>query len=142
MSRNIRWGKVVRVSNDAGPYKLVTVECDGAEYECIAMDHGGFSAAPIADSQAMVFLPDGDEGKAAAMVMPPPAERVDGQKPGMMTAKNHAKGQNIVLDDDGNIVLNGPVIIKGDITIDGNITQTGDFSQSGVHTDSNGPHTA
>ena len=56
----------------------------------------------------MVFLPDGDEGKAVAVIMAPPKDRVDGQKPGMVTVKNHAKGQHMVMDDDGNVIIRSP----------------------------------
>ena len=110
-NRNIRWGNVKRTSNDAGPYKLVTVECDGTELECQVLDLSGVEHSPMEGGQAMVFLPDGDEGKAVAVIMAPPKDRVDGQKPGMVTLKNHSKGQSVVLDNDGNVIIKSTGIV-------------------------------
>ncbi len=102
--RNIRWAKVVGPSNDKGPYKLVDLEADGKQITAMVLDLGGVHVTPVKDGQALILLPDGDEGKAVCIVMPPPAKRVDEQKEGMMTLKNHVKGQSIVLDDNGNII--------------------------------------
>jgi phage gp45-like len=111
MNRNIRWATIKRTSNDKGPYKTVTVECDGAEYELMALDLGGVQSAPVEGGQVLMFLADGDEGKAAGIVMPPPADRVDQQKPGETTIKNWTRGQTIKLDDNGDVVIKTPGIV-------------------------------
>jgi hypothetical protein len=101
----IRWGKVVGPSQDKGPYKLVEIECDGKKQVAQVLDMGGLHTTPIVDGQAMVFLVDGDEGKWAAICMPPPADRVDAQKEGDMRLKNHKAGSIVEMDEGGNIVL-------------------------------------
>ncbi|MDX2308088.1 MAG: hypothetical protein NW216_07615 [Hyphomicrobium sp.] len=136
MSRNIRWGTVLRVPNDKGPYKIATVESDGAEYEVSVLDLGGVQSQPVVGGQVIMFLPDGDEGKAAGIFQPPPADRVDQQAAGASTFKNWTHGQSIVLGDDGKITINGPLVVNGDIE------HTGNMTTSGTHTDSTGPHTA
>lgn len=104
-NRNIRWAKILGPSNDKGPYKLVEIECDGKKMDAQAIDVGGVHVTPITGGQALVLLPDGDEGKAVVLHMPPPADRVDAQKEGMMTLKNHKKGQTLEMDDGGNVTI-------------------------------------
>jgi phage gp45-like len=151
------WAEVIEESKDSGPYKMVRVRADGNEFNARVLETGGFHQSPLNGSDVFVALPDGALGKAVIVGGQPPKDRVDGQKPGMVTLKNHKQGQTIEMDnegnlnvtingtnkiDAGNVVINADVTINGNITIDGSITQEGDFSQNGVHTDSNGPHTA
>lgn len=151
------WAKVVEESKDAGPYKLVRVKADGHEFTARVLESGGFHQSPLKDSDVLIAMPDGNIGKASIIGGQPPKDRVDGQKPGMVTLKNHKKGQTVEMDNEGNInvtisgehktdaskvIINAPVKIVGDVEITGDITQAGDFNQTGIHTDSNGDHTA
>lgn len=147
----IFWGEVIKASNDSGPYKGLRVQADGHEFNAQVVETGGYHQSPMVGSQVLIALPDGDMGKAVIIGGQAPKDRVDGQKEGMITLKNHKRGQTIEFDDDGNvnITVSGNVtinasklVIEADIEITGDITQTGDYNQSGVHVDSNGPHTA
>jgi phage baseplate assembly protein gpV len=145
------WAEVIQPSKDAGPYKGVRVQADGHEFNAMVLEPGGFHQSPMMGSQILVALPDGDMGKAVVIGGQAPKDRVDGQKEGMLTIKNHKTGAFTQMDADGNVntetsgnvtIKCAKLIVTGDVEITGNITQTGDFNQSGVHTDSNGPHTA
>lgn len=157
-----RWAQLIEVSKDKGPYKLARVQSEGHEFTVHLIDFNGMSSNPIKDSQVFIFPGNSDTGQAIGFAMPPPAERVDQQKEGENTYKNHKQGQFIKLDDDGNIIIKpkagGKVIIEGvdggevelvhkgkqkhtgDREQTGNVTHTGNTNQTGVHTDSNGTH--
>lgn len=112
--RNIRWGELKKASDDKGPYKLHTIECDGKEMDCQAIEGFGVQSNAIPGSQCLVLVPDGDEGKAVCIIMPPPEKRVDQQKEGEVTLKNHTTGNSIqhqankdtVHTSHGNIIMN------------------------------------
>lgn len=106
--RNIRWAQVKKASDDKGPYKLYTVETDGKEMDCIGVETYGVQGNAPQDCQALVLVPDGDEGKAVVIILPPPAKRTDQQKEGEVTFINHVKGQTIKHDADGNTRHDAP----------------------------------
>lgn len=145
-----RWGEITEISNDKGPYKLVKVQSEGHTMTAIVVEPYGVQASPLKGGQVFLLPFNADNGQAVALVLPPPKDRVDGQKEGEATFKNHKRGQYVKLDDDGNIVINAPgkkVIINAqefELNANtkqvGNIEQTGDYAQTGVHTDSNGVH--
>lgn len=116
----IRWGKLSRVSNDKGPYKLATFSIDGVDRECKILDVSGIQSNPMKDSQAMIICPDGDEGRAFAIVIPPPAERTDALKEGESVLTNHKDKQYIKMSEGGHIEEKA----KGNKTteVDGTIT--------------------
>lgn len=117
---NYRWGTLKTVSADKGPYKLATMDADGKELDCQIIDMSGMQTNPLKDSQVFIISPDGDEGRAVAFVLPPPAKRVDQQKEGEATFINHKSEQYIALKDGGHIEEKG----KGDRTtkMDGKVT--------------------
>lgn len=104
----IRWGKLTRVSNDKGPYKTATFSVDGVDREIKVIEPFGVQANPMKDSQAMIICPDGDEGRAVALVMPPPAKRTDGQKEGEVSYVNPVTGNTIKFDADGHTTVTTP----------------------------------
>lgn len=114
----IRWGNLTEVSSDKGPYKLSTFDVDGAERICKVLDVSGIQTNPMKGSQAMIICPDGDEGRAIAIAIPPPAERTDLQKEGETTFTNHKDKQYIALKEGGHIEVKA----KGNRTenLDGN----------------------
>ncbi|MEQ8823849.1 MAG: hypothetical protein RIC14_05700 [Filomicrobium sp.] len=137
------WGEITEVSNDKGPYKLIKVKSHDHPFDAVVMEPYGVQASPVVGGQALVTIVDNDLGKATAQILPPPKKRVDGQSEGELTLINHKTGKSIVIDKDGNVVINATTLkINADIEITGNITQTGDYSQTGEHVDNNGPHTA
>lgn len=121
--RNMRWGEVVEVSADKGPYKLCTIECDGKRMPAFVGEVFGVQSVPHKGAQVLVAFADGDEGKGVIIAsMPRPKDRVDGQKEGEVALKNFDAGQFFKMDKDGNVVLQAPgtVTIKADkIVLDG-----------------------
>ncbi len=103
--RNIRWGWIKGPSKDKGPYKLHEAEVDGKSMDVIAIEPYGVQGNAISDCQCVIFVPDGDEGKAIAICVPPPAKRVDAQKEGEVSYKNHATGNVIQHDANGNTTV-------------------------------------
>lgn len=105
-----RWGTLKKVSNDKGPYKIATGNFDGKEIDFIVVDMSGMQTNPLEKSQVFLITPDGDEGRAFGLVLPPPAKRVDQQKEGEVTMINHkdGKGQFVKLDDNGNVIIKSP----------------------------------
>lgn len=149
--RNIRFGQLIEVSADKGPYKTATFRSDGKKMDAKVIEPYGVQGQPVKDGLALILIPDGDEGRAVAIVMPPPKDRVDGQAEGELTFIDHKTGSKVRFDKSGNIEITpkggadvkikaAKVTIEADIEITGNITMTGNFTQSGVHVDSNGPH--
>lgn len=106
--RMIRWGKIKTVSKDQGPYRLAEVESDGKSLDVHLLDPFGLQANPHADAHVLLFVPDGDEGKACGLVMPRPKDRWDGLKEGEVGLKNFDKGQSIHMDADGNVMIRSP----------------------------------
>ena len=96
----IRWGVLTTVSNDKGPYKLATFSIDGKDVVAKVLDVTGVQANPKKNSQAMIICPDGDEGRAFAIVIPPPADRTDLQKEGEVSYPNHVTG-NVIKHEAG-----------------------------------------
>lgn len=104
----IKFGVLHEESKDKGPFKLGVVMSDGKKMDAEILDMTGCEGSPIKDSRCLIFTPDGDDGKAVALIFGPPVkDRTDEQKPGEVTYKNHKKGQFIKMDDDGNIMVNG-----------------------------------
>lgn len=100
--RNIRWGVVRSASQDKGPHKIVEVESDGKIMEVFVGETFGVQSNPHVGAQVLIGLPDGDEGKAVIISsMPRPSDRVDGQKEGEVTIKNHDTGNSLQHDKDG-----------------------------------------
>ena len=113
MSRSIRWAEVREPSNDRGPHKLAELVADGKRMTAHVIEPYGFFSSPIKKGLAVVMIPDGDEGKAVAVMLPPPAERVDGLKEGELMLKNLIAGQFMKFDADGHCTLELP----GNLTI-------------------------
>jgi hypothetical protein len=103
--RNIHYAKQVAASNDKGPYKLAEFEADGKRFYAEIVEPYGVQSSAPAGSRALILYPDGDPGKAVAIVMPPPGQRVDGQKEGEAGLHNHVTGNTMVHDKDGNTVI-------------------------------------
>jgi len=97
----IRWATIKKSSNDKGPYKLVEVESDGHQFVAHVLEGYGVQGSPLKDGQALIIPVDGDEGKAVAIVMPPPAKRTDEQKEGEVSYVNHDTGNVMKHDADG-----------------------------------------
>lgn len=96
-----RWGDIITESNDKGPYKLVRVQSEGHEFDAIVIESYGMQASPIEKGQVFVLPCNTDNGQAVALVLPPPAKRVDQQKPGEVSIKNHVSGNRTYMDNDG-----------------------------------------
>lgn len=105
---NIRWATVTKSSNDKGPYKLVDVESDGHKFTAHVIEPYGVQGSPLKDGQALIIPVDGDEGKAVALIMPPPAKRTDQQKEGEVSYPNHDTGNTIKHDKDGHTTITTP----------------------------------
>lgn len=101
----IRRGVVTKVSEDKGPHKLVEVESEGNTLMVEVMEPDGSSSNPLEGSNCWLFPVQGDPGEMVAMISAPPADRVDGQKPGEKTYKNHATGNQIKHGADGNTTI-------------------------------------
>lgn len=112
-SRNIRFGVLTEESNDAGPHKLVRAKADGKPMDVKVWETYGVQASPTKDSDMLILSPDGDDGKAVGFIIPPPAKRTSGQKPGEVSYPNHLTGNTIVHDVDGNTIIKTP---SGSIT--------------------------
>lgn len=145
----IRFGEIIEPSADKGPHKLVRIQSEGKEMVAQVWEPYGVQGSAPKKSTGLLLIPDGDEGKAVFIPMPPPAERVDAQAEGEVTYKNHVAGQAFKFDKDGNATLEisgtftvkaKTVKVEADQEWEGDITQTGDYDQTGVHTDSNGTH--
>lgn len=101
-----RWARLTKVSADKGPYKVGTFTSDGKdEFDAQIIDLGGMHTNPVKESIAFLIPLGGDDGRVVALVMPPPALRVDQLKEGECVFCNHKTGQYIKLDDAGNIVM-------------------------------------
>lgn len=107
----IRRGVVTKVSNDKGPHKLVTVESEGNEMEVEVMEPDGSSSSPLEGSNCWLFPVQGDAGEMVAMISAPPADRVDQQKPGEKTYKNHKTGNYIKQDDNGDTIISSAGVV-------------------------------
>jgi phage gp45-like len=101
----IRRAVVTKVSNDKGPVKLVTVESEGKEMDVEVFETDGASSNPLEGSSCLLLPVQGDDGQIVAIIGAPPAVRVDQQKPGEKTYKNHDSGNYIKHDADGNTVI-------------------------------------
>lgn len=101
----IRWGNLVKVTNDKGPYKLAKFKADNHEVVGQIVDSYGIQGSPPEGSQALLIPVDDDEGKFVAIVMPPPKSRETGLKAGEVKLKNHTAGQSIFMDETGNTTV-------------------------------------
>lgn len=101
----IRWGTLTEVSNDKGPFKLATFEVDGKSLVAVILEASSVQTNPIQGSLALVFFPDGDEGRAFAIVGPPPAKRTDQQKAGEASFVSHDTGNFIQHQENGDTVV-------------------------------------
>lgn len=101
----MRRAVVTKVSNDKGPHKLVEVESEGNKMIVEVFETDGASSNPLEGSSCMLLPVQGDPGEMVAIIGAPPADRVDGQKPGEKTYKNHKTGNSIKHDADGNTTI-------------------------------------
>lgn len=101
----IRWGVLTRVSNDKGPYKIATFQADGKDVIATIIEASSVQTNPIEGSLALLFYPDGDEGRAVAIVGPPPAKRTDQQKAGEASFVSHDTGNSIQHQQNGDTVV-------------------------------------
>jgi phage gp45-like len=128
-SRNIRFGVIEEESKDAGPHKLVRVKADGKMMDLKIWEPYGVQGSPPKGSEVLIFAPDGDDGKAVGIAMPPASQRVDGQKPGELTYINHVAGQKVKMSANGNVDVecSGTYTIKAPkIVFDGECHLGGD----------------
>lgn len=123
--RNIRWGVIVGPSDDKGPYKLHAIETDGKTMDAMALDLYGVQGNAITGGQCLILVPDGDEGKAVFIPLPPPAKRVDGQKEGEVSYKNHVTGNVIQHDANGHTTVETAADMKETIGADQTTTVAG-----------------
>lgn len=100
-----RWATITKVSEDKGPYKLVTVEAEGHEIDVIILEGYGVQGSPIKDGQVYILPTNRDNGQAVGVMMPPPAKRRDGQKEGEASYINHATGNRMKHDANGNTLI-------------------------------------
>jgi hypothetical protein len=103
-NRIIRFGTVTEPSNDKGPHKLVRGVADGKPLDFKAWETDGVESNPVKGSDVLILTPDGDDGKAVGLIMPPAKDRTDGQAEGEKTYKNHKTGNEIRHDKDGGTV--------------------------------------
>ena len=101
----IRFGVVTGVSEDKGPHKLVKAESEGNELIVKIFEVDGASSNPLEGSELLILDVQTDTGHAVALASAPPADRVDAQKAGEKTYKNHKTGNSIKHDDDGNTTI-------------------------------------
>ena len=122
----IRTGELIQESNDKGPTRLVRVAYDGDEKDAQLVDFGGVVSAPIKGAQMLIIPSDGDEGKLYAIALAPPADRVDGNKPGENRVKNLKTGALIEQNEDGTMTISSPgtitlsaptIVLAGDIQL-------------------------
>jgi len=104
----IRWAKLTTASNDKGPYRVAEFDVDGAPRKFKVVSSYGVEANPEADSMALITCPDGDEGRGTAHVMPAPAKRMDGLKPGEVAYRCPLSGNMIKHDADGHTTISTP----------------------------------
>ncbi len=122
--RNIRFGVITKTSADKGPHKLVTAIADGKEMVVQVFEPYGIQGSPLKDGVVLIFSPDGDDGKAVGIVMPAPKDRVDQQKPGEVTLKNHDTGNRIQHTVDGHTLIDTKTDLREVVGAD----QTSDIS--------------
>lgn len=108
-----RWAVLKETSNDKGPYKMAGFDTDGAPRDFKIVESYGVEASPEAGSMALVHCPDGDEGRGTVTVMPAPAKRLDGQKPGEVAYRCPMTGNMMKHDADGHTSITTP---SGSIT--------------------------
>lgn len=102
------FAKMKSPSNDKGPHKQARFEADGHEFSAQIFEPYGVQGAPTTDGHALVIPVDGDMSKCIAIVMPAPRDRVDAQKEGEVTYKNHKGGQAMKFDKDGTVTMEAP----------------------------------
>lgn len=102
------WGEIIEESQDSGPYKKVKMRSDGHEFPATVIEPYGLQGSAIKGGMALVIPVNGDMGQAVVIPMPPPKDRVDGHKPGEARLHNHKHGQNVLLDDSGNVLVRSP----------------------------------
>lgn len=105
---SIRWAEVIKPSNDRGPYKMVEVESDGHTFIAHVIEPYGVQSSPLKGGQALIIPVDDDEGKAVALILPPPAKRTDQQKEGEASFVSHKTGNALKHDDDGHTTITTP----------------------------------
>lgn len=110
----IRFGEIIEVSNDKGPYKLVKVKSDGKEFDAHVWELQGVAGNPVKGSIGMIFTMDDDEGKSFIVPMVPPAKRWDQQKEGELTYGNVLTGAYVKHHENGDTTIKAP----GTVTID------------------------
>lgn len=103
-SSNYRHGEIIEVSEDKGPYKLVKVKVDGKEIIAKMQESYGIQAAPAKGSLCFIICPDGDEGRALAIIEPAPSKRTDKQKPGEVSYGNPETGSVIKHQANGDTI--------------------------------------
>lgn len=102
----MRWAEVVEVSKDKGPHKLCIVEADGKQFEAMIGEVFGIQSNPHKGAMVLIGLPDGDAGKAVIIAsMPRPKDRVDGQKEGEVSLKNHDTGNVVQHQENGDTII-------------------------------------
>lgn len=103
-----RFAEMKEVTNDKGPYKLARFEAEkGHTVTAQIIEPFGLQSSPMKGGQAILIPLDGDEGKFVALVLPPPKDRVDGQKEGETTLINNKTGTKVTMLENGNIEITG-----------------------------------
>ena len=101
-----RDGVVVEESKDSGPFPIVKVLSDGKKVDVTIISMGGLTGSPLKDSKVIILPLDGDMGRAYGLIAgSPTSDRVDAQKPGETTLKNHKTGNHLKHQDNGDTVV-------------------------------------
>jgi hypothetical protein len=104
-SRSIRFGVLKEPSKDAGPYKMGKVLADGKMMDVQLWEPYGVQSSGVKDGEVLILTCDDDDSKAVGIVMPPPKDRIDGQKEGEATYANTLTGNELKHDAEGNTIL-------------------------------------
>lgn len=111
--------KIKAPSNDKGGHKQARFTADGHEFTAKIVDSYGVQGAPITDGEALIIPVEGDMSRCYAFVLPPEKDRVDQQKEGEASYKNHKTGGVIKHDASGTTTHEAPgdIILKSGGTV-------------------------
>lgn len=122
----IRWGVLTEVSADAGPFKIATFSAHGKSIEAVILEFSGVECNPVVGSMAVIFSP-GDDGRAVAIVAPPPAQRADQQKPGEASFVDPLTGNVIQHRQDGSTIAKTAGLFRVNPSAGKKIVRLGDI---------------
>ena len=109
---------ITQVSEDTGPFRLVTVESDGTPYDAQITFPYGVEGNPIKGSNVFLIPIEGEPGQFVGLPEPPPKDRVDGLKEGEVNLQNYKTGNSIKMDKDGTITITATkIVLVGDVEL-------------------------